>query len=196
MKGVPESLNNLITQFSSLPGIGRKTAERLALFVLKSSSSKVNEFSNALEDVKKNISIDDISCCFKENNSTINDFPNRDSNILCIIKDPTEVFLIEKSGYNGHYHVLNGLISPLDGVSHEDLNVENLLKIAPNYKEIIIAIDPTSEGDVTTQYLIEILKSFNINLTRLARGIPVGLSFDYIDEVTLTHSLEDRVEYK
>ena len=194
MKGVPESLNNLITQFSGLPGIGKKTAERLALFVLKSSTSKVNEFSNAFLDVKKNISIDDVSCCFKENNLTVNDLMDRDDNILCIIKDPTEVFLIEKSGYNGHYHVLNGLISPLEGVSHEDLNIENLLKIAPNYKEIIIAIDPTSEGDVTTQYLIGILKNFDVDLTRLARGIPVGLSFDYIDEVTLTHSLEDRVK--
>ena len=96
MKGVPESLNNLITQFSGLPGIGKKTAERLALFVLKSSTSKVNEFSNAFLDVKKNISIDDVSCCFKENNLTVNDLMDRDDNILCIIKDPTEVFLIEK----------------------------------------------------------------------------------------------------
>ena len=85
MKGVPESLNNLITQFSGLPGIGKKTAERLALFVLKSSTSKVNEFSNAFLDVKKNISIDDVSCCFKENNLTVNDLMDRDDNILCII---------------------------------------------------------------------------------------------------------------
>ena len=196
MKGIPESLNNLITAFSTLPGIGKKTAERLAIFILKSSDSNVNKFSNAIIDVKKNISTDKISCCFKEDNLTVNDFPERDGEILCVIKEPTEVFLIEKSGYNGHYHVLNGLISPLDGVSHEDLNIAALLKIAPHYNEIIIAIDPTSEGDVTTQYLIDVLNDFDVKISRLARGIPVGLSFDYIDEVTLTHSLEDRVEVK
>ena len=196
MKGIPESLSNLISAFSTLPGIGKKTAERLAIFVLKSSDSKVNEFSNAVLDVKKNITTDEVSCCFKENDLSVNDFAERDDKILCIIKDPTEVFLIEKSGYNGHYHVLNGLISPLDGITHEDLNIASLLKIASNYNEIIIAIDPTSEGDVTTQYLIDALNDFDVQISRLARGIPVGLSFDYIDEVTLTHSLEDRVKVK
>jgi len=196
MKGIPDSLNRLIDHFSSLPGIGKKTAERLAIFILKSSDSKVSEFSRAVEDVKKNISLDEISCCFKENNLTVNDIQDRNNEILCIVKDPTEVFLIEKSGFNGHYHVLNGLISPLDGISHNDLNIDNLLKIAPSYEEVIIAIDPTSEGDITTQYLIKVLKDFDLKLTRLARGIPVGLSFDYIDEVTLTHSLEDRVKVK
>ena len=196
MKGIPDSLNDLIDQFSSLPGIGKKTAERLAIFVLKSSEAQASDFSNSIQGVKKNISLDSISCCFKENNLTVNDDPDRNEDILCVIKDPTEVFLIEKSGYNGHYHVLNGLISPLDGVTHDNLNIENLLLIIDNYKEVIIAIDPTSEGDVTTQYLINILKDYDIKITRLARGIPVGLSFDYVDEVTLTHSLEDRVEVK
>ena len=196
MKGIPDSLNNLIEQFSSLPGIGKKTAERLAVFVLKSSEVQASDFSDSIQGVKKNISLDSISCCFKENNVTVNDDPGRNKDILCIIKEHTEVFLIEKSGYNGHYHVLNGLISPLDGVTHDDLNVENLLLVIDNYKELIIAIDPTSEGDVTTQYLIDLLKDYDIKITRLARGIPVGLSFDYVDEVTLTHSLEDRVEIK
>ena len=196
MKGIPESLNNLIEQFSNLPGIGKKTAERLAIFILKSSKLQAHDFSNSIQGVKNNISIDPISCCFKENNLTVNDDSNRNKDILCVIKDPTEVFLIEKSGYNGHYHVLNGLISPLDGVTHDNLNIENLLLVLGSYKELIIAIDPTSEGDVTTQYLIDLLKDYDIKITRLARGIPVGLSFDYVDEVTLTHSLEDRVEIK
>ena len=196
MKGIPESLNNLIEQFSNLPGIGKKTAERLAVFILKSSKLQASDFSNSIQGVKNNISIDSISCCFKENNLTVNDASNRNKDILCVIKDPTEVFLIEKSGYNGHYHVLNGLISPLDGVTHDNLNIDNLLLVLGSYKELIIAIDPTSEGDVTTQYLIDLLKDYDIKITRLARGIPVGLSFDYVDEVTLTHSLEDRVEIK
>ena len=125
MKGIPYSLNNLIEQLSSLPGIGKKTAERLAVFVLKSSKVQASYFSDSIQGVKKNISLDSISCCFKENNVTVNDDPGRNKDILCIIKEPTEVFLIEKSGYNGHYLVLNGLITPLDGVTHDDLNVEN-----------------------------------------------------------------------
>ncbi len=196
MEGIPESLTRLIKQFTTLPGIGKKTAERLAVYILKSSKSKALEFSESIENVKNNISIDEDSFCFKENDSTINDMKNRDKNILCIVKDSTEVFLIEKSGYRGHYHVLNGLISPLDGVSAEDLNIDSLLNKAQNYNEIIIAVDPTAEGDITTQYLVKVLKNFNINLTRLARGIPVGLSFDYLDEITLTHSIEDRVKIK
>ena len=99
------------------------------IFILKSSKLQDSDFSNSIQGVKKNISIDSISCCFKENNLTVNDDSNRNKDILCVIKDPTEVFLIEKSGYNGHYHVLNGLISPLDGVTHANLNIENLLCI-------------------------------------------------------------------
>ena len=196
MSGIPQSLNELIIEFSKLPGIGKKTAERLAVYLLQSSEVEAIEFSKSILNVKKNISIDEISHCFQESGECINSNEHRDKNILCIVKDPTEVFLIEKSGYNGHYHVLNGLISPLDGITHDNLNIENLLLIIDNYKELIIAIDPTSEGDVTTQYLIDILKDYDIKITRLARGIPVGLSFDYVDEVTLTHSLEDRVEIK
>ena len=196
MSGVPQSLNELIIEFSKLPGIGKKTAERLAVYLLQSSEVEAVEFSKSILNVKKNISIDEISHCFQESGECINSNEHRDKNILCIVKDPTEVFLIEKSGYNGHYHVLNGLIAPLKGIDPGKLNFDNLLKVANNYKEIVIAFDPTPEGDATTLYLIELLKEFDVKITRLARGIPVGSSFDYIDEVTLTHSLEDRVEIK
>jgi len=196
MSGIPQSLNDLIAEFSKLPGIGKKTAERLAVYVLQTSSEKANVFSNSIQNVKKNITIDEISHCFKENGSCINNNLNRDNSILCIVKDPTEVFLIEKSGYNGHYHVLDGLISPLKGIAADDLNFTNLLDIVSQYNEVLIAFDPTPEGDATTLYLIDLLKGYDIKITRLARGIPVGSSFDYIDEITLTHSLEDRVEIK
>ena len=196
MSGIPQSLNELIAEFSKLPGIGKKTAERLAVYLLQSSELEAVEFSKSILNVKKNISIDDISHCFQENGECINSLNHRDSHILCIVKDPTEVFVIEKSGYNGHYHVLDGLISPLKGIGPENLNFDNLISVINNYKEIIIAFDPTPEGDATTLYIIDLLKEYDVKITRLARGIPVGSSFDYIDEVTLTHSLEDRVEIK
>jgi len=111
-----------------------------------------------------------------------------------VVKDPTDIFLIEKSGFKGKYHVLGGLISPLDGVTPESLNIDTLLERLKSTKEIIMAIDPSSEGDITILYLSEIIKKHNIKMSRLARGIPVGTSLEYIDEVTLTHSINDRVE--
>ena len=196
MNGMPKSLDELVDSFSKLPGVGKKTAERLAIHILRSSFSDVQEFTNALTNVKTNIDVDEISSCFKENGVSINDDSSRDNSILCIVKDATEVFLIEKSGYRGHYHVLGGLLSPLDGVMPENLNIDNLLNIIDNYKELIIAIDPNSKGDTTSLYIKDLLKNRDIKITRLARGVPVGSSLDYIDELTLTHSIEDRVEIK
>ena len=196
MSGVPDSLDDLIVQFSKLPGIGKKSAERMAIYILKESINAASELSLSILNVKNNISIDESSHCFIEKGITINDNPERNNATLCIVKDPTEVFLIEKSGYKGHYHVLDGLISPLDGVSSDDLNIDNLIKIVDNYDEIIIALDPNSEGDTTILYLIDKLKDFDVKITRLARGIPIGSSFDYVDEITLSHSIEDRIEIK
>ena len=196
MSGVPDSLDDLIVQFSKLPGIGKKSAERMAIYILKESINAASELSLSILNVKNNISIDESSHCFMEKGITINDNPERNNATLCIVKDPTEVFLIEKSGYKGHYHVLDGLISPLDGVSSDDLNIDNLIKIVDNYDEIIIALDPNSEGDTTILYLIDKLKEFDVKITRLARGIPIGSSFDYVDEITLSHSIEDRIEIK
>ena len=196
MNGMPKSLDELVDSFSKLPGVGKKTAERLAIHILRSSFSDVQEFTSALTNVKTNIDVDEISSCFKENGVSINDDSARDNSILCVVKDATEVFLIEKSGYRGHYHVLGGLLSPLDGVMPENLNIDNLLNIIDNYKELIIAIDPNSKGDTTSLYIKDLLKNRDIKITRLARGVPVGSSLDYIDELTLTHSIEDRVEIK
>jgi len=116
MEGMPKSLLALVKNFSKLPGIGKKTAERLAIYILQSSNGKVESLADSLNNVKKNISTDKISHCFDENGSCVNNQKNRDPNILCIVEHSTDVFLIEKSGYKGHYHVLDGLISPLDGI--------------------------------------------------------------------------------
>ena len=193
----PNCLKELITQFSSLPGIGKKTAERLSIHVLNSNKDKINEFSLALNDLKDSIEVCGICFCFIENNNChiCNDI-NRDNSLICIVKDPTDIFLIEKSGFKGKYHVLGGLISPLDGVTPEHLNIDALIKRLNDVGEIIMAIDPSNEGDITMLYLTDIIKKENIKISRLARGFPVGSSLEFIDEVTLTHSINDRVEMK
>ncbi len=197
MRGIPESLNNLIQEFSKLPGIGKKTAERLAIFILRQDKNNVLPFSQALLDVKNEIELHDVCHCFMEKSECVicSDL-SRNFSLLCIIKDPTDIFMIEKTGFNGCYHAIGGLVSPLDGIEPKMLNFSTLLKRLENFEELIIALEPSVEGDATSAYILEILKDINIKVSRLARGVPVGSSFDYIDEVTLTHSLEDRIEYK
>ena len=193
----PNCLKKLISQFCSLPGIGKKTAERLSIHVLNSNKDKINEFSLALNDLKDSIEVCDICFCFIENNNChICNDTSRDNSLICIVKDPTDIFLIEKSGFKGKYHVLGGLISPLDGVAPENLNIDTLIKRLNDIDEIIMAIDPSNEGDITILYLTDIIKKENIKISRLARGIPVGSSLEFIDEVTLTYSINDRVEMK
>jgi len=197
MRGVPESLNDLIQEFSKLPGIGKKTAERLAIFILKRDKDDVLPFSQALIDVKNQIEFHDICHCFMEKSEcVICSDSSRDCRLLCVIKDPTDIFMIEKTGFNGYYHSIGGLVSPLDGIEPDMLNFNTLLSRLKNFEELIIALEPSTEGDATSSYLLQVLENIDIKVSRLARGVPVGSSFDYIDEVTLTHSLEDRIEYK
>ena len=191
----PDSLKKLISQFSTLPGIGKKTAERLSIYMLNANKNKITNFTLALDGMKDSIKVCEICFCFiEDDNCHICNDVHRDSSLICVVKDPTDIFLIEKSGFKGKYHVLGGLISPLDGVTPESLNIDTLLERLKSTKEIIMAIDPSSEGDITILYLSEIIKKHNIKMSRLARGIPVGTSLEYIDEVTLTHSINDRVE--
>ena len=195
MNVIPTSLEELIKQFSKLPGIGRKTAERLSLYILKANSEDVYEFSDTLKYLKNNIKTCVLCHCFIEGDicSLCQD---RQKNLLCIVSDPTDVFLIDKSGYNGTYHVLGGLISPLDGITPENLNIKTLLKRLDGIEEVIIAFNPSAEGDMTNLYLTELLDPFNIKLSRIATGIPVGTSLEFIDQVTLTHSIKGRVKIK
>ena len=191
----PDSLKKLISQFSTLPGIGKKTAERLSIYMLNANKDKITNFTLALDGMKDSFKVCEICFCFiEDDNCHICNDVYRDSSLICVVKDPTDIFLIEKSGFKGKYHVLGGLISPLDGVTPESLNIDTLLERLKSTKEIIMAIDPSSEGDITILYLSEIIKKQNIKMSRLARGIPVGTSLEYIDEVTLTHSINDRVE--
>ena len=194
MSVYPNTLKELILKFSKLPGIGKKTAERLSIYILNSNKEETVDFSNALVNLKDSITTCQVCNCFIEIECHICDNENRIKDLLCIVRDPTDVFLIEKSGFRGLYHVLGNLIAPFDGITPEKLNISLLSERLKTIKEVIIAIEPSHDGDITTIYLSDIIKKKEIKVSRLARGIPVGTSLEFIDEVTLSHSINDRVE--
>jgi len=196
MNAIPNSLKNLIEQFSKLPGIGKKTAERLSIYMLKVGKEEANNFSESINNLKINIQTCNVCHSFTDDICYICNDSSRDEKIICVVEDPVDIFLIEKSGFKGMYHVLNGLISPLDGIKPENLNIDSLLKRLDEVEEIVLGIEASSEGDVTNLYLSEALKNLNIRVTRFSRGMPIGSSLEFVDELTLTHSINDRVEVK
>ena len=185
----PKSLNELVESFKYFPGIGEKTAERLAFSVLDFDDEKVELFINSLKNIKKNISFCSICNSFVEdNNCLICNDKTRDRETLCIVEDAKNVFLIEKlQVYKGLYHVINGLISPLDGVNPEDIGLDKLIDRIKheNFKEIIFAFKPSIEGETTALYVKKLLEGLDIKITRLASGVPIGADMEYIDTLTL-----------
>lgn len=193
----PDILTKTIEYFKKFNGIGEKTAERLSLSVLEMSNDDVNNFSKSLLELKSKIlrckncgHITDEDVCSICSNKFRND------NIICVVEDYKSVFMFEKTGnYEGKYHVLNGVISPIDGITPDELNINTLLdrisKIEGD-KEIIIALKPSIEGEATTMYLKKILEEYNVKVTRLSYGIPMGVEIDYLDSITLDRALKDR----
>ena len=195
MKGLPPTLNKVIEAFTRFPGIGNKTAHRLGLHVLKSTENDIETFAHALLNLKNKISICSVCYNFSEGEKCeICLDEKRDKNIICICEEPSDIFLLEKTGYRGVYHVLGGLISPLDGIGPDDLNMVSLKNRTESSKELIIATDASVEGDTTALYISKILDSTKIKITRLARGLPVGGHLEYVDEATLARSIHERVE--
>ena len=195
MSSLPPILNKVVDAFARFPGIGKKTAYRLGLHVLKSNKDDIEEFSHALLDLKNKMSTCII--CYNFSESKLCEIcmnENRDRDVICICEEPSDIFLLEKTGYQGVYHVLGGLISPLDGIGPENLNMESLLDRSKNASEIIIATNASIEGDTTALYISKILDTMNIKMTRLARGLPVGGHLKYVDEATLAKSIHERVE--
>jgi recombination protein RecR len=191
-------LTILAEQFAKLPGIGAKTARRLAYHVTTMDESDVLAFSKALVDVKH-----DLHLCQSCQNFTEYDVcplcndPSRDSSIVCVVETPQDVDLFEKSGdYNGLYHVLHGLISPLHRVTPQDLKLSELLKRvrSGSIEEVIMATDSTVEGDATAMYVADLLKPLGVKVSRLAFGIPVGSYIEYVDGVTINKALANRNE--
>ena len=180
------SLNELTAQFEKLPGIGKKTAQRLAFYVITAPEEYAERFSKALVDARSKIRL--CSCC---------QAPLRDKSVICVVSDPRDILAFERTReFKGVYHVLHGVISPLDGIGPEKLKVRELLARLSDgsVKEVIMATDPTVEGEATASYISRFIKPMGIKITRLAYGVPVGGNLEYADEVTLQRALDGRNE--
>lgn len=194
----PEPISKLIDSFMKLPGIGPKTASRLAFHVLTMKEETVLEFAKALVDAKRNLSycsvcghITDTDPCY------ICEDDKRDRTVICVVQDSKDVIAMEKMReFKGLYHVLQGAISPMDGIGPEDINIPNLLKRLQDdtIQEVILATNPNIEGEATAMYISRLLRPSGIKATRIAHGLPVGGDLEYADEVTLSKAMEGRRE--
>lgn len=189
-------IERLISELSKLPGIGRKSALRLVIHILKQSNAAVEQLASALVETKNKIKECDICFNLTENSlCSICESERRDKSIICIVEEPTDIMAIERSGeYRGLYHVLGGVISPLDGIGPEDLHIKELISRVGDIEEVIIATNPSIEGDTTTLYLQKELGALGIKVTRIARGIPMGSALEHADAVTLIRAFEGRME--
>ena len=191
-------LARLIEYFQKLPSIGPKSAQRMAFQILKMPKEEVEKFAGALIEAKETIKYCDV--CFNisaTNPCEICSNTSRDKSTICVVCEAKDLIAIEKTNeYKGVYHVLQGLISPLDGIGPEDLRMKELVqRVAQNdVKEIILALNPSVEGEATSMYLSKLLKPFNIKITRIAFGLPVGSDIEYADEITLAKAIEGRHE--
>lgn len=194
----PKTILNIIEGFKKFPGIGEKTAERMALSTLTMDEEMLDLFSKSLKNVKKSI-----KKCKKCGSLTEDDLcdickdKSRDQETLCVVEECKNVILFEKIGtYKGMYHVLNGLISPLEGINPDDIHIDELLKRIKTDKisEVILALKPSIEGETTSLYIKKMLEKENVKVSKIAHGIPIGAEIDYIDPLTLELAIEDRRE--
>lgn len=193
----PKTIRDLIECYKKLPGVGEKTAERMALSTLEMEDDIINLFSDSLKNLKdkikrckicNNLSEEDKCEICKQN--------NRNKNIICVVEEPKNIIMFEKVGtYKGLYHVLDGLISPLDGINPENLNISSLIERIKKepIEEVILALKPSIEGETTSLYISKLLEKENVKITKIAHGIPIGVDMEYIDSLTLELALEDRI---
>ena len=190
-------LANLIDFFERFPSIGPKSAQRMALHLLKMSNPEVQKFANLMIEAKEKIHY--CSICFNMSQNDpceICQNSNRDSKTICVVSETKDLLAIEKTNeYNGVYHVLQGVISPLEGIGANDIRIRELLNriSEKDIEEIILALNPTVEGEATSLYISKLLKPFDIKISRIAMGLPIGADLEYADEITLTKALECRV---
>ena len=198
MSFFPASLDNLIDCFARLPGVGRKSAQRLAFYVLRLPKAEAEAFANAILEAKESVHY-----CSVCQNLTDGDLcricesPKRDSSVVCVVADAKDIAAIERSReYNGHYHVLHGVISPMSHIGPDDIKIKELLERvnAGGINEIIMATNPDTEGEATAMYISRLIKPLGVKVTRLAYGIPVGSNLEYADDATLFRALEGRRE--
>ena len=194
---LPKSFLNLVNNLTMLPGVGEKTAERYVYSLYERDLDEIENLAESLIEFKKTIRNCNICGCLSDyDECEICSDSNRDVSTICIVEDSKSVFFIEKTKkYNGYYHVLNGLISPIEGINPEDLNISSLInnRINSQVKEIIIALNPSIEGEVTSSYIKKVLEKFdNIKVSRLSYGIPMGSDIEYLDPIMISKALDDR----
>ncbi len=192
------SMQRAVEELSKLPGIGKKSAQRLVFYLLKLPRDEVIALSKSLVDVKDKASYCSVCFTITETNPCsicVND--KRDRSVICVVEEANDVIAFEKTGeYKGLYHVLGGALSPLDGIGPEDLKIKELLtRLKGEVHEVILANNPNVEGEATALYLSKLIKPLGIKITRIARGIPVGTDIEYADEITLTRALEGRINF-
>ena len=194
MKVYIEPIGRLINEFSKLPGVGMKTAQRYAYKIVNMDKAEAEAFADAIINVKKNVKYCKICGNFSEDD-ICDVCKNRSADIICVVKEPKDVIAIEKlNEFNGVYHVLHGTISPLDGIGPNDINIKGLLERIGNggVKEVILATNPDVEGEATAMYITNLIKPLGIKVSRIAHGIPVGTDLEYADEVSLARAFVDR----
>jgi len=199
MSTTPASVTHLIEELAELPGIGRKTAARLTFFLLRNQTSLAERLAEALRELKERTRF--CSVCYnitEEDPCPICREANRDQSTICVVEEPLDVLALEQAGvYQGVYHVLHGVLAPSEGMFAEDLRIDELIKRVRqgSVREVILATNPTSEGDWTASYLVSRLQPLGVRITRLGRGLPVGGDLEYADMVPLTRALEGREAY-
>jgi recombination protein RecR len=194
-----ETIQKLIDEFSKFPGIGKKTAQRMAFYILKGKKEEAEALAKAILDVKEKVKY--CSICFnitEEDPCVICQDQKRDRSIICVVEEANDVVALEKTDqYNGLFHVLGGVLSPLDGIGPDALKIKELvvrLK-GKEVKEVILATNPNTEGEATAIYIAKLIKPLGIKVTRIARGLPAGGDLEYADQVTLANAIEGRVEF-
>lgn len=193
---LPRIFTDLVNNLTLFPGVGEKTAERYVYSLCDKEPEEVENLANALIDFKKNIRYCEVCGCLTDmDECDICTDKNRDKSTICIVEDSKNVFFIEKTKkYNGLYHVLNGVISPIEGKNPEDLNLYSLLnnRITKDIKEVIIALNPSIEGEVTSLYIQKVLEKYNVKVSRLSYGIPMGSDIEYLDPIMISKAWDDR----
>jgi recombination protein RecR len=189
-----DSIEKVVEMFSSLPTIGRKTAQRLAFYILKQPEEFADKFASSVVELKNNVKF--CSTCFnytEEDPCPICSSYKRDRNLICVVEEPSDVMAVEKTNeYFGLYHVLHGVLNPLEGITPNELKIKELVSRAAEASEIILALNPSVEGEVTTQYIAKILRPLEIRISRIASGVPMGSALEFSDEATLSRALEGR----
>lgn len=193
-----ESLNELVNSFAMLPSIGKKSASRLAYYILKSDRSIAEKLAHDLLEVKNKIKNCSVCGTYTESDvCEICSSLNREK-VICVVEQSQDVYLIDSTGeYRGYFHVLNGVLSPLNGIGPKELKLDKLIERVKNdgFKEVIIATNPTLEGDTTALYIVKLLEGSGVKVSRIASGMPVGGDMEYIDKQTLSRSLSGRISY-